>query len=276
MHRSRPCPSLPSTIARQLRRAIVAGAFAGSAVLVSACGSSVATSPPGPGCHAAGTCRVLFVGNSYTYDNDLPAVFADLAAAGGHRVKAAALVDGGATLADHVESPETSDTLESTRWSVVVLQEQSEIPSSPQLRRSEMYPAARQLVATIRGAKALPLFFVTWAHRKGWPAAGLAGYGPMQSAVDEGYRAIARQLHVPVAPVGSAWSAALARGSAALWQADGSHPTLRGTYLAACVFYASIFGESPQGLPYDAGLPARLASKLQRIAALSASLPAGE
>ena len=52
-----------------------------------------------------------------------------------------------------------------------------------------------------------------------------------------------------------------------LWQDDGSHPTVAGTYLAACVFYASIFHESPVGLAYDAGLAKELAASLQQGAA---------
>ena len=31
------------------------------------------------------------------------------------------------------------------------------------------------------------------------------------------------------------------------------HPTATGTYLAACVFYATIYGRSPEGLPGSIG-----------------------
>ena len=51
-----------------------------------------------------------------------------------------------------------------------------------------------------------------------------------------------------------------------LWQADGSHPTEQGTYLAACVFYAVIFRQSPKGLTYQAGLTKETATFLQQIA----------
>jgi hypothetical protein len=135
-----------------------------------------------------------------------------------------------------------------------------------------MYPAARRLVGMIRRANALPMFFETWAHRQGWPAAGLVGYRAMQSAVDQGYLTIAQQLGVPIAPVGYAWSTALERNIAALWRSDGTHPTLRGTYLAACVFYERMFGESPRGLAYTAGLSVRVAATLQSIATADAPL----
>lgn len=76
------------------------------------------------------TCmRVLFIGNSYTFVNDLPGTFAELAQSGGHTVQTGMLALGGWTLADHVNAHETLDTLKSAKWGFVVLQEQSEIPA---------------------------------------------------------------------------------------------------------------------------------------------------
>jgi uncharacterized protein DUF4886 len=131
-----------------------------------------------------------------------------------------------------------------------------------------MYPAARTLVAMVRHASAHPLFFMTWAHEYGWPQDGLADYGVMQAAIDDGYLAIAQEEGVALAPVGAAWQTAVAgRASPALWQNDGSHPTVKGTYLAACVFYATIFRQSPMGLRYHDGLPDTDAARLQQVAA---------
>lgn len=71
-----------------------------------------------------------------------------------------------------------------------------------------------------------------------------------------------------VAPVGAAWQTAVAQKAfPALWQDDGSHPTVQGTYLAACVFYATIFRQSPMGLSYHDGLSDAEAIKLQEVAA---------
>ena len=70
-----------------------------------------------------------------------------------------------------------------------------------------------------------------------------------------------------MAPVGYAWMMELRKNpQTELWQEDGSHPTLEGTYLAACVFYAAIFDQSPVGLAYQAGLPAETALELQSMA----------
>jgi len=247
----------------RLRHLLVLGALA---LLPLGCSSSA---NPCNGSESSPLCtRVLFVGNSYTYVNDLPGVFTALAASGGHHVATGMLATGGATLADHARDAETATTLTSTPWNAVVLQEQSEIPSLGALWQAQMYPAAAQLIGMIRNAGAEPLLFLTWAHREGWPEDGLPDYRSMQSAVDDGYLAVAREQNVATAPVGLAWSTLLDRTpQAGLWQGDGSHPTTEGTYLAACVFYATIFGTSPRGLSYDDGLRNDVAAEAQTVAA---------
>jgi hypothetical protein len=210
--------------------------------------------------------RVLFIGNSYTAVNDLPGMFSLLAAAGGHPVQAAALDEGGWTLAQHAAAAETVDALQPHRWDFVVLQEQSEIPASAWSRSRSMYPAAQDLVGKIRAAGADPLLYLTWAHRDGWPENGLKTYAAMQDQLTAGYMQLALKLHAPVAPVGEAWRQAIdAAPSSSLWQADGSHPTTTGTYLAACVFYASLFRKSPVGIPYTADLADGTAQAMQAL-----------
>ena len=163
-----------------------------------------------PGCEVppgSSSCtRVFFLGNSYTAVNDLPAAFASLAWSGGHRVDVAVQAPGGWTLLDHARAQSTADVLAASQWDVVVLQEQSEIPSVDYMRESSMYPAARDLVAMARGAGAKPMFFLTWGHRQGWPESGIPDYASMQSALNAGYLFIAGEQHAEVAPVGAAWS----------------------------------------------------------------------
>jgi hypothetical protein len=150
----------------------------------------------------------------------------------------------------------------------VVLQDSSQAPAIEYGRQSEMYPAATTLASEAREVHALPLFFLTWAHSNGWPEQSLPTYWAMQTAVDAAYRTIAHELNAPIAPVGIAWSAApQSTPRPGLWTEDGSHPTVTGTYLAACVIYTAIFHTSPEGIGYHDGLPASEASRLQRLAA---------
>jgi hypothetical protein len=212
--------------------------------------------------------RVLFIGNSYTTVNDLPSVFAKLARSGGHRVDAGTAAGDGWTLENHASSPITAAKLAGKKWDIVVLQEQSQIPSFEEFRQTQMYPAARRLIGAIRNQGARPLFYLTWARRDGWPENGMPDYTSMQAAIDQGYLAIAGDQRAAVAPVGVAWSQLVARNTPVeLWQPDGSHPTAAGTYLAACVFYAMIFRESPKGLGYHSSLSAEEAATIQAAAA---------
>lgn len=212
--------------------------------------------------------RVLFIGDSLTFVNELPTTFANLAWAGGRRVGTRMLASSGETLAGHLADRTTASTIRSEHWNTVVLQDQSENPALAYYRLNEMYPAATQLVGMIRKDGAQPLLFLTWAHRTGWPQAHLTDYATMQAAVDQGYLGLAADLDVPIAPIGDAWQTIVSGNTSAdLWQSDGVHPSLAGTYLAACVFYATIFQRSPVGLSYHGGLPDSEAADLQQAAA---------
>lgn len=217
------------------------------------------------------TCtRVLFIGNSYTFENDLPGMFAELSRSGGHQVETGMSAQGGWSFADHVKSSTTLDILKSKKWDFVILQEQSEIPAFEQSRSASMYPAARELVSQIREVSAKPIFFLTWAHRDGSPDFGISGYESMQYQINQGYLAIGQELNARIAPAGYAWMMAGRQNlSLNLWQKDGSHPNKLGTYLAACVFYAVIFRHSPEGLTYRSDIPEDTAHLLQKIAAES-------
>ncbi len=174
---------------------------------------------------------------------------------------------GGWTLSDHANSPKSLDQITSSKWDYVVLQEQSEIPAIMPSRGVSMYPAARMLVRLIKSTGATPIFFITWGHKDGLPEYGIKDYQSMQIQIDNGYMEIAKELSVPLAPVGYAWLLATIQNSKLdLWQQDGSHPTEIGTYLAACVFYAVIFREPPLGLSFKGQLGNETAQLLQQVA----------
>lgn len=189
--------------------------------------------------------EILFIGNSYTFYNDLPAMFASLAEEGGHKVNVTTAAKGGYSLAKHVDDEQTTSLLEEGQWDYVILQEKSSYPVDVDDREQYMYPAVKQLDELVREQGGESILFITWGHRDGMPQAGLADYQAMQSEIIAGYTEIAEQLDIRLAPVGLVWQKAQQDDPGLkLWIEDGSHPSPLGSFLAADVFYAVIFQES--------------------------------
>ena len=212
--------------------------------------------------------QILFIGNSYTFSNDLPGILLNLAKEGGYDLKITMLAEGGWTLEKNAASQEILEWVKQPQWDYVVLQEQSVIPSNLTEREQSMYPAVRQLNTEIQSAGAETILFMTWGRRDGMLQSGFSDFGEMQAEIAKGYIEVANELNVIIAPVGVAWQRAIEQSAQFdLWQTDGSHPSLTGSYLAACVFYAVVFQESPEGLAYVAGLDEEVGNQLQSIAA---------
>ena len=220
------------------------------------------------------TLKVLFLGNSYTYFNDLPNMFVDLSRSGERPVLVDSNTPGGYTLLQHSTNAISLEKISQGMWDYVILQEQSQIPTIDYWRYNSMYPAARLLDSLITEHNDNTAFFMTWGRKYGGTQT-IGGYSSppfvdffhMQDSLSSAYTQIAGELSAILCPVGNAWATAVRMDSTVdLWQGDNSHPTLRGSYLAACVFYVVFFDESPVGLEYTAGLHSEDALFLQQAA----------
>jgi hypothetical protein len=213
--------------------------------------------------------RVLFIGNSLTFENDMPGLLRKLVAsdAKNRPLYAVRYTPPGYTFAQDVTNHTVTGLLESIHWDDVVLQENSNISAlDPLVRPDWMDAPARDLVDRIRVIGAEPLFFLTSGYETGNPALALDSYGAMQDRIDLNYREVAGELSASLVPAGLAWSEAVGeRPGTALWQADGVHPSLEGAYLNACVFYAVLYRRSPTST-FTAGLGRAEAGFLQRVA----------
>jgi len=190
--------------------------------------------------------RVLFIGNSYSYH--IPKQFETLARGEGRKVEVKQVTKGGWTLKKHAASKVTLKKIANGHWDVVVLQEQSQIPSFQEDQRKKlMDPAVRTLVKSIRQANAIPVFFQTWGRKNGDKENAQTfpkdTYQAMQKRLIRGYSKAAEVGGgVWVVPVGQVWSEVRAsRKGKGLYAKDGSHPAAAGNYLGACVFYVSFY-----------------------------------
>lgn len=221
------------------------------------------------------TTHVLFIGNSYTYVNNLPDIFAQLSASAGKIVYTELSAPGGYTLEGHTTLQETLDKIRSRQWHYVILQEQSQYPTIEYYRINSMYPSAIKLDSLIKINGSNTMFYMTWGRKyggeqciNGYCSPVFRDYYHLQDSLASAYNNIAQLLNAQLAPVGFAWKRARTLDTAIeLWDMDFSHPAIKGSYLTACVFYVKIFGLSPVGLTYYAGIPQNDAIWLQQIAA---------
>ena len=203
--------------------------------------------------------RVLFVGNSYTEVNNLPNLVQRVAESAGDALEYESNTPGGCTFAQHCTNRSMS-LIQQGGWDVVVLQEQSQLPSFPQSQvEVEVFPYAQQLVQAVynNNPDGEAMFYMTWGRKNGdqrnapyFPVLG--SYEGMDSMLYERYMYMARQYDASLCPVGRVWRYLRANNpEIELYQPDESHPSLAGSYAAACAFYTLIFHRSPQYITYQ-------------------------
>lgn len=196
--------------------------------------------------------KILFIGNSYTAVNDLPNWTKQVAESMGDTFEFTAISPGGTTFQRHSTDPQVLSELASGNYDVVILQEQSQLPSfPPQQVESDCFPYAKDLVNAARAGKSCVqiLFYMTWGRQNGdasncafWPP--VCTFAGMNELLRQNYVQMAKDNYANVAPVGSVWrDVRSSDGSIQLYQGDGSHPSTTGTHLAAITIYRSLFGK---------------------------------
>ncbi|MDX2174482.1 MAG: T9SS type A sorting domain-containing protein [Bacteroidota bacterium] len=216
--------------------------------------------------------KVLFIGNSYTYVNNLPQLITDIALSKSDTLVFDQSTPGGFTFQNHCSSAVTWSKIRSQKWDAVILQAQSQEPSfNPLQVASQTYPFAKQLVDSIKANSACAevIFYMTWGRKNG-DASNCMSYTPvctyngMQARLRQSYILFKDSFKTSVAPVGVAWKKVRqALPAVDLYQVDESHPSLEGSYLAACVFYSSIFQKTAIGSTYYSTVTPTLAASLQ-------------
>jgi hypothetical protein len=225
------------------------------------------------------TIKVTFLGNSLTYTHDLPGMIREMAETGGEKMEVDSYSPGGWTLYKHAHSEESFHKISESESDIVVIQGNSKDASFYWWRENMMYPSVRKLTEMIKKSGANPMLYLTYAHWGGgekclvefnakFCSLPFEGYYDFQDTIINGYMKIAEELDVAVCPVGVAWKEVLMDGKlSTLWVNDNVHPSIAGVYLTACVFYATIFRNSPEGIKFYSVLPVRRARYLQKMAA---------
>lgn len=219
--------------------------------------------------------NVLFIGNSYTDANSLPSLFEQASQSAGFSTTASSSTMGGATFNTHASAPQTFQAMKAANWDYVVLQGQSQEPSFPWSQvASQTLPFAKTLVDSIRSIVpcAEPVFFRTWGRENGdsWNCPffpPLCTYEGMDSLLHLRYTLMADSNEATLSPVGSLWRFIRVTDSTLqLYSPDGSHPSLTGSYAAACTFFSIIHRADPLLINFDATLDSATAAFIRSAA----------
>lgn len=181
--------------------------------------------------------RILMLGNSFIFTNNMPQMLADLTGA-----EVVHHTRGGARLSEQLNpctrlGSQTQAALQKEKWDYVVLQEMSHGPITAS---KSFFSSVEQLCRQIRANGAVPILFATWAYQKGGAKLAAKGwdYDEMAQKLSEAYYQAARDNNALIADVGR-WFYALS-DTQDLYAADGAHPTELGSHIAAEIIAAVI------------------------------------
>ncbi len=219
--------------------------------------------------------RVLFIGNSYTYVNNLPQLVHDIARSNGDSLFFDSYCPGGYTFNNHFNDANTLAKIALGNWNYVVLQAQSQEPSfSPGQVSAQTLPYAVLLDSAIKyhNPCATTVLYETWGRKFG-DASNCAAYPPvctysgMQNRLRDSYKLFADTCHGIMAPAGEAFRQVVSTNTLIdLYQADQSHPSLEGSYLTACVFYETLFQKSVLTSTFNPGIATTTVSYFNSVA----------
>jgi hypothetical protein len=222
-------------------------------------GALVAAAVLAVGAEAAApqSLRVLFVGNSLTASNDLPAHVAALASATGRKLEYRTVAFGGYSLEDHWNNGDARNALASGRWDLVVMQQG---PSAFPESQADLRLWATRFADEARAHGTRPALLTVWPE--GWRAAALP-------EVIKGYARAAAAAGAVLFPAGAAWQLAWrCHARAPLYGPDDFHPSETGTYAAALVLYGRLYGAPLRVRELQRkGVPVRMSRLLQASAA---------
>lgn len=211
--------------------------------------------------------KALFLGNSYTGVNDLPKLVSDAAASAGDTLIFDSNTPGGYYIAQHLANQASMAKVAASSWDNVILQDQSMALAYPSTFMNFL-PYCVTMDSTIKAQNrcAQTMFYATWGRKPGdqYVCAPpecdpsrliVRTYFEMDSAIGSHYKVFADTLKASVSPVGTVWRYIRRNYPAIeLYQTDDSHPSVAGSYAAACCFYTAIFRRDPSLITFTAGL----------------------
>ena len=218
------------------------------------------------------TRSVLFLGNSYTYYNDMPVMLSQAANSAGDTFEYQSNSIPNASWSTHTTNSESLARIMQGNWDFVVLQGAGRSTGrDEQYLEENVYPYVNILNGLIEEYNPCgeTMFYMTWGERNGvpsecpiWPP--FCSYEEMDDLIRQRHLLMAENYEANTSPVGAVWRYIRDNNpSIDLYDPDGSHPSLAGSYAGAITFYSSIFSKDPNLVSYNSTLSPSVASYIR-------------
>ena len=174
--------------------------------------------------------KILFIGNSHTYYNDMPDIVTNLyILAGKEKPLVTMLCDGGKTYIWHSDKPQTRFNIKYGRYDKVVMQDRAH----PFIGTEQFFEGIELMKALIDPTGAKICLSETWPS--------LAHDYPRLEEILPAHHAASKKYRLALAPCGDAWAVVRAtHPEIEIYFTDGEHPSGYGSYLNACLIYRAI------------------------------------
>ena len=172
--------------------------------------------------------RILFIGNSHTYFNDMPEMVAEQFRKEQYDCEVTMIAHGGWFLEQHVNEPDVRFNILYGHYDYVVLQEHAH-PFGPE---EKFYGAVRQLNQWILEAGSKAVIYMTWAKKD---------EEFNQERMTLAHEQIADELGMLLAPVGKYWWEDMrSYPDIEMYYKDGQHASPDGSRFAAKYIWNAI------------------------------------
>lgn len=228
-----------------------------------------------------GTLNILFIGNSYTFMHSMPQMIINIAASdpkNAIELNVQSITIAGARLKEHWKDGTAAEVLKHRQWDFVILQDQSNWTTEQGgARNNYIYASKLKKIAHDINPKSIITFFKTWPKKKGseWysnPSMKnhTISYKYMRNAINHKHSSIVKKLGVQIVPISDYWLYIHDNNlTVDLYEPDGSHPSIAGSYLNALIFYRYFTASKLRDVTYiPPYLQQKTAIQLRQIAAL--------
>ncbi|MCB0687167.1 MAG: SGNH/GDSL hydrolase family protein [Saprospiraceae bacterium] len=200
-----------------------------------------------------GILKILFLGNSHTFYNDLPGIVKQIATNLDYpdSIFIRTVAPGGYSLQDHLLLQETQKDIEGENWDVVVLQENAVIAATDKSEAEVLMiqPALKlgKLIKENNGETQV-IWYLPQAYRNGIIPCesdpGICSFNSMLDRIRQNYLTAQSVVESKIAPAGVIWKVLFSKDqSIELHAPDDIHPNKLGSWVSAATIYATLFNQ---------------------------------